>query len=165
MQPSGFWPSACGLDHSRAKDLAGQQRAHQIEIEDLLEGFDGQIEHGFVGREGRSGHIATGGIDQNIDLAPALQYLVARRLKLLFVEHIGGQGHGLAASGLDLLRHLFGQRLATPEHADLGAGLAQTASHGTAQDACATGNDCDFAFEAEEVVQKAHYLSPCALLI
>src|SRR5436190_21724528 len=71
----------------------------EVEPHDLVECLERQLEERTLA-DCRRGDVATGRVDEDVDLAPAFAHRRARTIELRHVEHVRLEGHRLIAEAL-----------------------------------------------------------------
>ena len=116
--------------HRGAEDLAREHRAVEVEPDDLVERGGRELEERPL-TDRRGGDVAASGVDEDVDLAPAVEHRGASALELGGVEHVGLEGDGGLAKAP---RELFEGLTPPCEEAD------PCARRGEALRDCATEN-------------------------
>ena len=79
----------------------------EVELEGFFVGVEGDVEDA-GGIATRPADVAAGGVDEDVDFAPAGEELVAGFLELRLVEGVSDEGYGLGACLAELLGFGFG---------------------------------------------------------
>jgi hypothetical protein len=87
------------LDHFLGHGLAQEKGPFQVNLQDLFEGVLFQVDHGAQDR------VGPGVVHQDIDSPECPESLLNQTLKFFLSAHMGGNGKGLPAHGLNLFSH------------------------------------------------------------
>lgn len=135
-----------GCHHRAHEHLRGDDGAHEVHSEHLLEGLDVDVEESFVGRNGGTGLIASGGIEQGIDAAIAGHDGIAGGLHGLYIHHIGGDKHRFAGAVSDLFDYGIAFGLTAAEDHHFCAFIGEVGGDAAAQHSGASGDHHHFIF-------------------
>ncbi len=133
------------IRHNLAKDLAGQDGAHQVEVKDPAQGLLGEVKEGLGGVGGCLGLVAAGAVDEDVHVTELLQDRSGGCFDTDLIQHVAGCADGLCAGGADLGGEGFSRGGVQIQHRNGCAGFGQGAAHGGAQHACPAGDDGGFA--------------------
>ena len=136
------------LRHDGHEDRGGQDGAEQVEVDHLAEGVDVQIEERLVRRDGGSRHVASGGVEQDVDGAEACHDVALVLLQRVFVEYVGGEEQGFA-DGVQFGFEGAALFCCAVEYDNLGALSGQVFRDVLSQDAATAGDDGYFSFDVE----------------
>jgi hypothetical protein len=99
----------------------------------------------------RAAHVATRGVDQNVDATPPLEELVTRGRDLARVEHVGGKRDGFSPGGPDGLCLRLGRVTAPAENGNSDPRGGEAGRETSAKYAVTAGNDGNSAGERKRV--------------
>ena len=124
-------PAFC---HGLRQRLRSQQRAKQIQVEGPLQRLTFNVEQVLrvVGRGHGARIVAAGAVDKDVNAAASGQYLLARGVQGLALQHIHGQRQGLAPGSDDGVGCSGGFFNRSAHHGDGRAGGGEPLAHGAA---------------------------------
>ena len=136
------------LCHDGHEHLCGDDGAEEVQLHDLAESVEVEVEEGLVGSNGSAGHVASGGIQQDIDGAEALHNIVAVLLQNLLLQDVRDEEECLALL-VQLCFKLLALVFDAVEHDNLCPLLYQIVGNVPAQDAATASQHDNFPFDVE----------------
>lgn len=130
------------FSHVAAEDLAGEHRADDIKLKDLVEGIGIEVKEGLTGAGGGAGMIAACAVDKNVNRAELFADGGMGGLECGAFEDIGSEADGAASAAFC---YVFGSVFRFIEHGHTGAMFGEGDGHDGTQHATAAGDDGDFA--------------------
>ena len=128
--------------------MCGDDGAEEVQFHDLAESVEVEVEEGFVGSDGGSSHVASGGIQQDVDGAEACHDGVAVLLQDLLLQYVRDEEECLALL-VQLCLKLFALVFDAVEHDNLCPLLYQIMGNVPAQDAAAASQHDNFPFDVK----------------
>ena len=129
------------LGHLAAKDLAGQDRAQQVQVEHEAQRILGQVEEAHVGAGGGVRLVAARRVDQAVDAAETLVDDRRRLDQAVAVQHVAVHRLGVARVRPHAFHEALRRVQVTVEDDDVRADPRQRADHLAAQHAGAARHD------------------------
>ena len=136
--------------HYGDKHLSGQDCAEEVQFHHLAEVAEVEVEEGLVGRDGCTGHVASGSIEQDIDGAEASHDVVAVLFQQFFLQHVAYEEECfafLAKLGLQFLA----PALIAAKHDNLGSLLYEIVGNVPAKNAVAASEHDYFSLNVKQI--------------